>query len=422
MSVEDFISLPEYENGEIPDKKIKEWKYPRMSKIGMRGETRYWQGGILEGGIVTYFGQQDGKMQLTEPYEIETNTSGRNFNEQAALQLQSKYEIKYRKEGYRFEGDKEIQEKGPMLANDWRKRTKSTILYFPVAVQPKLDGIRCLVNYDRMTGKLKYRSRTHKNYDFGYLFDEEIEAMMPFFPSEVQLDGELYIHGKLLQEISSIVSLKTTEEDLKKLKGKKLEKEKETLRLRREELKYNIFTIITGEDMVYEDRRRLLVRAAKKAEKYLGRKLQRVQIVPDHFADSMEEVEEILDLYVGKGYEGVMIYKVGESLPASKVKESYYKSGRSWNLIKYKPFFDEEMEIIEVKSGKGKAAELAGTRVVDSEGIIHEVNIASNDAIRKKILENPDSIIGKMATVKHYGKTDAGKLRHASVICIRDYE
>ena len=72
-------------------------------------------------GIVSYFGQQGGKMQLTDPYEIDLNSSGRSFQEQAALQLQSKYELKYRKEGYRYEGDYEIQEKGPMLANDWRK-------------------------------------------------------------------------------------------------------------------------------------------------------------------------------------------------------------------------------------------------------------------------------------------------------------
>ena len=98
---------------------------------------------------------------------------------------------------------------------------KSSIIYFPVVVQPKLDGIRCIVNYDKMTGKLKYRSRTHKTYDFGYLFDEELSSMMPYFPSEIQFDGELYIHGKLLQEISSIVSLKTTEEELQYLKGKK---------------------------------------------------------------------------------------------------------------------------------------------------------------------------------------------------------
>lgn len=416
-----FEDLPLYDLSEIPEDDILEWRYPKMTKVGMKGETRVWEGAILNGGIVTLYGQKGGKMIQSEPYEIETNSSGRNFQEQAALQLQAKYELKFRKEGYRREGDKEMQQIQAMLANSWEKRNKNTILYFPVIVQPKLDGIRCLVNYDRMSCKLKYRSRTNKYWDFGYLFDEEINSMMPFFPVEVQFDGELYVHGEFLQKIASIVSVQKTEEELEGKKDRKSKEDLETLKLRKKILKYNIFTVI-AEKKTYEERREMLLHAYESGQRLLGRKFEKVTIVDDNIVDDQDEIDFLLDDYVHQGYEGIMIYKLGKSLPKNKISESYYKPGRSWNLIKVKAFEDEEMEIIEINSGKGKAADLAKTKVIDSQGITHEVVIAKEDEIRKKILQEPDEVIGKMATVKHYGRTKDGKLRHANVVAIRDYE
>jgi hypothetical protein len=227
----------------------------------------------------------------------------------------------------------------------------------------------------------------------------------------------------LLQTIASIVSFKIPEEELTSLKGKKLEHAKEIFKLRREKLQYNIFTIITPKDMIYEERSKLLRKAYEQGQISLGRPFQKVVLVEENLVYSEKELEILAKEYHDiRKYEGIMIYKLGSSLPADKQNESYYRSARTWNLIKYKPFFDEEMKILEVKGGKGKAADLAGCKVVDKQGITHEVNIAENDAVRKKIFENPKLVIGKEATVKHYGRTDAGKLRHASIIAIRDYE
>jgi ATP-dependent DNA ligase len=417
-----LIALPEYLLTEIPDR-IFEWRYPKMYKRDMKGKRREWFAAVIEGGIVTSHGEEAGVKTISEPYAVELNQSGRSFSEQAALELRSRYEVKHRKEGYRFPGEFTVTNIKPMLANDWNKRLESTRLYYPVAIQPKLDGIRCLVKQDPDTGRIVYRSRTNKGYHFGYLFDEEISSMLPFFPFQVEFDGEMYIHGVSLQTISSIVSLKTTREELGLLKGAKLEHAIETLDRRDSELRYNIFTIITPKDMPYEDRNDLLHKAYMLGQESLGRSFEKVVLVEDHIINSESELDEINDHYTQElGYEGVMVYKLGVSLPANKIQESYYRPGRSWNLIKYKPFFDEEMTIIAVKSGKGKAAELAGCRVEDSMGITHEVNIADDDAVRKAIFENPKLVLGKEATVKHYGRTDDGKLRHASIIAIRDYE
>lgn len=417
--------LPLYELTEQPAENsgVLQWRYPPMFKKDAKGVKRVWFAGIINGGIVSSHGTVDGVKTISEPYLVEINNSGRTFIEQAALELRSKYHLKNRKEGYRFAGDLIAENNKPMLAQDWWKRNKSTVLHFPVAIQPKLDGIRCLVKHNTDQDKIIYRSRTNKTYDFGYLFDEEILAMLSFFPFQVELDGEMYIHGMLLQDIASIVALKTTEEEVKSLRGEKLKHAVEILQKRDKLLKYNIFTIITPKDLPYEDRSHLLRRAFDAGEKALGRPFQKIVMVEENLAYDMKQVEKLAEEYtMDLGYEGVMIYKLAASLPKDKVQESYYRHSRTWNLIKYKPFFDEEMKIVSVKGGKGKAADLAGCTVVDSTGITHEVNIAESDAIRKKIFDNPDSVIGKDATVKHYGRTEAGKLRHANIIAIRDYE
>jgi ATP-dependent DNA ligase len=405
------------------DSKIVEWRYPAMYKLDAKGVRREWFGCVYDGCIITSHGTADGVKTISEPYKVELNASGRSFITQASLELRSRYEVKNRKEGYRFPGEITTFNVKPMLAESWDKRRPSTVLHYPVAIQPKLDGIRCLVKEDPETGIIRYRSRTNKLYDFNYLFDEEISAMLPFFPFQVEFDGEMYIHGMKLQGIASIVALKSTPEDLKQLKGKKKEHAEETLKLREDLLKYNIFTLITAKELPYEDRNDILRKAYEQGEISLGRKFERVVLVEDNIAESMDDIVELSDHYVNfHGYEGVMIYKLGCSLPPSKIKESYYKSSRSYNLIKYKPFYDEEMVIIAVKGGKGKAADLAGCTVRDSDGITHEVNIAEDDDVRRRIFKDPSSVIGKDATVKHYGRTDDGKLRHANIICIRDYE
>jgi ATP-dependent DNA ligase len=69
---------------------------------------------------------------------------------------------------------------------------------FPVDVQPKLDGLRCLVSAD----DLVLRSRGGKIYSMPHI----AEQLARILPTGVIADGELYIHGVPLQEIVSLVT------------------------------------------------------------------------------------------------------------------------------------------------------------------------------------------------------------------------
>ena len=91
----------------------------------------------------------------------------------------------------------------------------------PVFIQPKLDGVRCLIQYDKTNGVKAY-SRTGKEWKN---IEHILENLMPFFckrdfaNANVVLDGELYNHD-FRNDFESIISMvrktKPTHEDRQK--------------------------------------------------------------------------------------------------------------------------------------------------------------------------------------------------------------
>ena len=72
----------------------------------------------------------------------------------------------------------------------------------PVFIQPKLDGVRCLIQYDNST--VTAYSRTGKEWKN---IDHILFNLRPFFQlnPDVVLDGELYNH-KLKDDFEKIIS------------------------------------------------------------------------------------------------------------------------------------------------------------------------------------------------------------------------
>ena len=95
----------------------------------------------------------------------------------------------------------------------------------PVFIQPKLDGVRCVIQYEQVdldfdtklnSGyKVKAYSRTGKEWKN---IDHILEELRPFFEKypDVVLDGELYNHD-FKDDFESIISMvrktKPTDED-----------------------------------------------------------------------------------------------------------------------------------------------------------------------------------------------------------------
>lgn len=418
----DKLPLHQIYSSELPPKKG--WRYPHMFKEDSKGASRIWYGGFDGRNISTVHGQVGGKLQESEPYEVETNTSGRTLVEQAILELKQRYEIKHRKEGYRFAGEAPPDSGNAMAAHEWDR--KKDVLYFPVAVQPKLDGIRCMVKRNRH-GVIEYRSRGNKMYDFDDIFGEGVATLLDAFPFDVELDGELYIHGVPLQAIASIAN------------------RRKSGHTDRDRLEYYVFGVRTPMDMPVEDRLEILTQAFEDAGAYpvdfddhhtesddrdydeaevlaICNDFGKIKQVRTQIAESVEDIDDITDEFVKYEYEGAMIYKMGQNLPAAKKKESYYKGGRSKNILKNKPFYTEEGTIIGVSEGKGVSKGMAMIHIEDSNGIEAIMTPAEDHATRKLWFKNPKLVLGKLATFKHYGRTKDGKVRHANMIAIRDYE
>ena len=274
----------------------------------------------------------------------------------------------------------------PMLAHkfddkrvDWSQ---------PVYIQPKLDGVRCLFTKDgaySRTGK-KFMNVAHIEL-----------ALIPFFKQypDVVLDGELYNH-KLKDDFEKIISL--------------VRKQKPTADDRRDAQHLVQFHVYDYFDGVmydsYKTRMHQLVNSA----------IYDVQIkyVPAYLVDSYNYAREMHADFLKQGYEGSIIRLDG-----------LYKHGRSYDLMKFKDFSDDEATIIGYEAGKGKRTGTLGKFfMMDDEGI--EFGCPPGKGFTYKdlanILDNIHDYIGKRATFTFFERTKAGNYRHPQYKCIRNCE
>ena len=286
-------------------------------------------------------------------------------------------------EGTRFNLDAAGNLK-PMLASSNRDRIE-----FPCLVQPKYDGVRCLLF--EVDGKILILSRKGKPYNIPHLrkWAEDNRHLLP-------LDGELYNHKELsFQEIVSAVK-------------------------KHSELTEKIRFVVYDRpipDVPNRKRWRDIVGDFEKVPK--GSPAYRSDYV---YCDNMEQLRKYHKKCVDDGYEGVIV----------RNHCGTYEFGfRSNNLIKYKEFDVEEFKVVDIVEATGRDA---GTAVFVCSVRDHEFDMAWDESnsfrvkpqgtreLRGWYFENPSECIGKMLSVQYQGLTDDGKPRFPSGIAIRDYE
>lgn len=183
------------------------------NKNGSFQEWKVYAIGVL---VVVEFGQVGGKVQTKETICEPKNVGRANettAEEQALSEAISKWEKQVRL-GYR-ETIEELQTEdvlSVMLAADAIK--KSHMIIYPCYVQPKLDGLRCLVTFDE-EGNPTFNSRGNKTYPIEGKIVEQVKTVHKAteFP---MLDGEVYLHGLTLQKIISLAKKWRTHPDIEK--------------------------------------------------------------------------------------------------------------------------------------------------------------------------------------------------------------
>ena len=396
-----ILSLPTLYNTTIGTNRSKQWTVSVLNN-GDNTFTIHTEHGITGGKQVSHDtliseGKNKGKKNETTPQQ------------QAILEAERDWAKKV-KQGYGEQmivedPPKQKKEKPgrllkPMLANEFDiEKEKST--QFPVFIQPKLDGVRCLI-YEGEDGQIIFQSRQNTIYEeFGHFLSELQHLMSKFSDQEgLILDGELYTHGMPFEKITSMV---------RSSKGK---------RKNIEELNYHIYDCFYSGDvnlsknqMPYSERYQVLKYA------FGDTIYSKLILVETTVANSKKDVEDFHTHYTNlmNPYEGVMI---------RTPNGTYKQQGRSKDLQKYKKFMDEEFEVVGHHEGTGTHA---GTAIFEcmsnmNKEKIFGVTMQGTLESKRKMMENVRDYYGKMLTVKYQEKSNEGIPRFPVGIAFRDYE
>ena len=342
--------------------------------------------------LTTLHGKLNGKMVEHSSIISSGKNIGRSNEttilQQTKMEAQSAWNKKV-KQGYSPASDKKDKQKDkqkdktfikPMLANTY---TKDMDITFPVWVQPKLDGVRCLVYKN---GKeICFQSRKNTMYEPIEHMLPELSKLFESLPTNTVLDGELYTHGLGFDKIVSMVRRGTGE----KTKHPDLHT-----------LHYTIYDLITTDKMVYEDRLLLLQSAYSK--------FNYIQCIETHIVSSKTRIDHWLHTFEDKGYEGLMIRRNG-----------LYKENRSKDLLKYKQFLDDEFEVIghhESKTG------IPVFECVTKDGATFSVLMKETMEAKQHRMKQVEDYYGKMLTVRFQEWTKDKIPRFPVGIEFRDYE
>ena len=266
-----------------------------------------------------------------------------------------------------------------------------------VFIQPKLDGVRCLIQCDQVHqykwDKVTAYSRTGKEWKN---IDHILAELRPFFEKhpDIILDGELYNHD-LKNDFEKIISLvrktKPTDEDRTESA---------------EKVQFHCYDNI-NEEYVFEERMAFIYNNLE--ESYCIVNVPTTRVFKHEEALNVHNDGNLKD-----GYEGSIVRLNTE-----------YQCKRSHSLRKFKDFSDAEATIVGYEVGKGKRTGTLGKFVMqDDDG--NEFGCPPGKGYNYKdmtdMLENIHDYIGERATFTYFERTKAGSYRHPLFKCIRNYE
>lgn len=392
----------------------RKWRYTPLYKKNQLGALTMWYVSydIDKKVLEMTFGQVGGKIRV-ESSEVETNQSGRTQHQQSIIAACKRYSDKYRKDYYRPPGEEVPYFNKPMLAAVLKhgQEKGNTRLSFPVMVQAKLDGARCLA---RMNGdQMLYRSRGNIKWGhFNDEFDEEVGVFISYIPYSCELDGEAYLHGLKFSQFSRVI---------------KNERVKDP---RLKELIYYIYDFNCSAPIPFEQRIKVLQEALKN---YLanGYKATRFMVLDTQVANNMEEIFIWHRFYMKHGFEGTIIRKMANGATSgTKLSQALYKQGRSMNMLKLKDTHDQEGIIVAIDEGTGTEAGAAMVYIsckhknVQGQYVTTNVRMRPAYSIeeRREWFANPSLVIGKKATYEFQEISEYGVPRNPVMKVIRDYE
>ena len=285
-----------------------------------------------------------------------------------------------------------MMRKKPMLA--YPVSDKPIDYTQPVFMQPKLDGVRCVIQYDEITGVKAY-SRTGKEWRN---IDHILEGLMPFFckhdfaNKNIILDGELYNHdlrNDFEQIISCVRKTKPTDEHRDQS---------------RELVQFHCYDII--DDVVTFSNRSQWLKSNLN-DTYCIKVVQTLSNVGNHDQANIFHAN-----YLKQGYEGSILRLNTE-----------YQCKRSHSLRKFKDFHDAEAVITDWVEGKGKRVGTIGKfMAIDADGYTFGMPVMDNFKKLQTMFKEMQGWVGQEATFTYFERTKANSYRHPLFKALRNYE
>ena len=280
-----------------------------------------------------------------------------------------------------------MMRKKPMLAYPVNK--KPIDYSKPVFVQPKLDGVRCTIQYD--AGVVTAWSRTGKEWKNIEHIKLNLYRFFDKHP-DIILDGELYNHA-FKDDFEQIISM--------------VRKSKPTAEARvisAENVQFHCYDII-DEELPFDQRCEFISQSLM----LMGDSVHTVDTIMIY---DEEDAQSVHRSNIKKGYEGSIV----------RTNEAY-QCKRSHSLRKIKDFHDAEAEITGWVEGKGKRIGTIGKfTAVDKDGNEFGMPVMDKFKILQANFETMKDWVGETATFTYFERTKANSYRHPLFKALRNYE
>lgn len=356
-------------------------------------KIQVWKIRTTKNKIYTEHGYEDGKMTSSKPTVCKAKNVAKSNevdpDEQAILEANSRIKAKL-DSGY-VENKEDLNNSvsfTPMLAHLYEDNKHK--IEYPCFLQPKLDGIRCIIDRDGMWSR-----KGKEIVSCPHIF-ESVKQLFSDYP-DLKLDGELYNHD-LRDDFNKISSL-----------VKKQKPSKDDLEETKKIIQFHWYDIYNNSN----DHTRSL---SFKLRNFFIRHCEEmpyVEIVRTFECKTESLIDGDYKFCKDNGYEGAMIRN-----------NTPYTQARTTNLLKRKDWLDDEFEIVDITEGFGNRSGMMGRIVMKTKsGNKFEADCTGMGGHKfyEELLKNKDKYIGQFATVRYQNLTPEKLVpRFGKVTAFRD--
>ena len=331
------------------------------------------------------YGQVRGKTTLSPQIIVDRTKQKRNWQEQYTLQFNSEVK-KYLDKGYKeinkhpneytddellsIFGDVKTNQYGvikPQLAKQADKVTNPKIFNKEWLISRKLDGVKALFYWD---GKeIHTSSRGGEHYDYSTVHLRTNSALLAFFKENptVILDGELFVRGKTLQQLSGAARMEKNAYDC-------------------DWLQYWVYDCYNSADidMIASERYKFLEDKFAEAHNFpIYRSSEDeseapIRLLGHEYVSGWDNMKKLHDEWVSAGFEGAVI---------TDPSKAYKVGSRCNNLIKIKQYKSEDFKVIGYKLGLRGSEDMTFTCELE-DGRTFEAMPVGNREIKAEYVEN----------------------------------